>query len=189
MLLLRIHFPGGLIFTIHEDKQIVWRIKMKAYLQFFGLSFLALWSIICAGADGSNIKVAADSTQLFTYDRLYSDKSGNSHFDKVTVSYNLLQYDKDTPAVWMDANGKRVAKSITFMAAPTGWDGSAHHPPPAKQFFIVLSGSVAFTASDGETRILQPGQIILMEDHTGIGHGSFNAGQGVALVAAIALPE
>lgn len=162
---------------------------MKSALKIYGFFCLLCLSLASLAAEPAKSVGDQKTTQLFTYDRIYSDKNGESHFDKVTVDFKLFAYANDVPPVWVDAGGQRPAKSVGFMAAPTGWDGRAIHPPPRRQFFIVLTGSVAFTATDGETRIFQPGQVILMEDHNGKGHGSFNAGQGVAQVVAIPLAD
>lgn len=161
----------------------------KPALKLCGLLSLSFLNVAGFAADAPARPAEEKTAQLFTYDRLYTGKDGESHFDKVTVDFKLFQYAEDVPPVWVDAGGRRPAKSIGFMAAPTGWDGRANHQPPARQFFIVLTGSVALTASDGETRIFQPGQVILMEDHKGKGHGSFNAGQGIAQVVAIPLAD
>lgn len=132
---------------------------------------------------------APRTADLLTYDRLYTDDKGDSHFDSVTVNFKVFQYANDVPPVWVESAGLRPAKAIQFMAAPTGWDGRAHHPPPRRQFFIVLTGAVAFTATNGETRILRPGQVLLMDDHQGKGHGSYNVDQGNSVVVAVPLAD
>lgn len=137
-------------------------------------------------APGLNEKQTAE---LFTYDRIYIGKDGHSHFDQVTLNFKKFQYAADVPHVWADTSGMRPANGVIFMATPTGWDGTALHPPQRRQLFIVLTGSVAFTTSDGDKRILHPGQVILMEDHKGIGHGSYNAAQGIGVVMAVGLPD
>lgn len=142
-----------------------------------------------AAAEGGIQTVSEKTADLFTYDRIYTGEDGETHFDKVVVNFKVFQYANDVPPVWVQTSGRRPADSVHFMAAPTGWDGSANHPPPRRQFFVVLTGAVAFTATDGETKIFHPGQILLMDDHIGKGHGSFNAGQGVAIVMAVPLPD
>ncbi|MDR2839295.1 MAG: cupin domain-containing protein [Azonexus sp.] len=166
---------------------------MKTIRKIFGLTALLALNLALTlpslAGDAPTKPADGQTVQLFTYDRLYSDKDGNSHWDKVTVDFKQFPYANDVPPVWVEAGGKRPAVTTGFMAAPTGWDGRANHPPRARQFFIVLTGAVAFTASDGETKIFHPGQLVLMEDHKGKGHGSFNAGQGVAQVMSVVLPD
>lgn len=159
-----------------------------AHRLFF--SALLLASALCQAGEPAPADAPAPRTaDLLTYDRLYTDEKGDSHFDTVTVNFKVFQYANDVPPVWVESAGLRPAKAIQFMAAPTGWDGRAHHPPPRRQFFIVLTGAVAFTATNGETRILRPGQVLLMDDHNGKGHGSYNADQGNSIVVAIPLAD
>jgi hypothetical protein len=44
------------------------------------------------------------------------------------------------------------------------------HPAPRRQYIINLDAGVKITASDGESRIIGTGEIILVEDTTGKGH-------------------
>jgi hypothetical protein len=44
------------------------------------------------------------------------------------------------------------------------------HPAPRRQYIVNLDGGVKITASDGEARIIGPGEIILVEDISGKGH-------------------
>ncbi|QDX80249.1 hypothetical protein B9N43_02600 [Denitratisoma sp. DHT3] len=153
------------------------------------ISALLATSALCHAGEPAANAPAPKTADLLTYDRLYTGKNGESHFDKVTVNFKVFQYANDVPPVWVESAGLRPAKAVQFMASPTGWDGRANHPPPRRQFFIVLTGAVAFTASDGETRTLRPGQVLLMEDHQGKGHGSYNADQGISTVVAIPLAD
>ena len=44
------------------------------------------------------------------------------------------------------------------------------HPAPRRQYIINLDGGVQITASDGESRIIGAGEVLLVEDITGKGH-------------------
>ena len=44
------------------------------------------------------------------------------------------------------------------------------HPAPRRQYIVNLDAGVKLTASDGESRFIGPGEIILVEDTTGKGH-------------------
>jgi hypothetical protein len=43
------------------------------------------------------------------------------------------------------------------------------HPPPRRQFVVVLEGGLKVTSSQGEVRQLSAGSMILVEDLTGAG--------------------
>src|SRR3974390_2287173 len=62
------------------------------------------------------------------------------------------------------------ATSLWFRRTPEAQNRD-WHPAPRKQFVITLSGGVAeFAVSDGETRRVGPGEIVLVEDTFGKGH-------------------
>ena len=42
--------------------------------------------------------------------------------------------------------------------------------PPRRQYVISLAGGISITASDGETRHIGAGEIVLVEDTSGKGH-------------------
>ena len=53
---------------------------------------------------------------------------------------------------------------------PAGWSDAAH-PAPARQFMMMPAGSAEVSAG-GENRLLSTGDVILVEDTTGPGHGT-----------------
>jgi hypothetical protein len=44
------------------------------------------------------------------------------------------------------------------------------HPAPRRQYIVNLDAGVKLTASDGESRVIGAGEVILVEDTTGKGH-------------------
>jgi hypothetical protein len=46
------------------------------------------------------------------------------------------------------------------------------HPAPRRQYIINLDAAVKITASDGESRVIGAGEVILVEDTSGKGHPS-----------------
>lgn len=53
------------------------------------------------------------------------------------------------------------------------------HNTPCKQFIIMLKGNMEIEVSDGSKRIFYPGDILLLEDITGVGHRTRAASEGV----------
>ncbi len=51
------------------------------------------------------------------------------------------------------------------------------HPAPRRQHIVNLDAGVRLTASDGESRIIGAGEVILVEDTTGKGHLSHGLGK------------
>lgn len=103
------------------------------------------------------------------YVRLYSDEGGNSHFEDVEVRFESVDYAPPAPP--LDLSSSTLASQLVFLRAPSGWHGD-WHPTPRRQFFCLLAGELEVTASDGETRLLLPGDVALVEDTTGKGHKS-----------------
>ena len=63
------------------------------------------------------------------------------------------------------------ATGIIFRETPGTYDYE-WHPAPRRQYIINLDGAVSIQASDGETRIIGAGEVILVEDTSGKGHFS-----------------
>ncbi|MEE4945684.1 hypothetical protein V2K24_09300 [Pseudomonas alliivorans] len=44
------------------------------------------------------------------------------------------------------------------------------HPAPQEQYVITLSGTLEFSTTGGENFVLHPGEVLLAQDTTGLGH-------------------
>jgi hypothetical protein len=106
---------------------------------------------------------------MFTFTRLYSDSSGESHFDDVEVQFSSTDYTVAAPP--LNLSDITNAKHFRFMEAPAGWS-SDWHTSPARSLFIVMSGEWEVTVSDGESRRFAIGSAILLESTSGVGHSS-----------------
>ena len=99
---------------------------------------------------------------------LYADATGESHFRDVEVEW-----------VQTTASGKLSkrlpASGIIFREVPPTYDLD-WHPAPRRQYIINLDAGVQITASDGESRVIGAGEVILVEDTTGKGHLSKSVG-------------
>jgi hypothetical protein len=106
---------------------------------------------------------------MFTFTRLFSDSSGESHFDDVEINFAAVDYTPSAPP--LNLSDITNATSVRFMEAPAGWS-SDWHTSPARTLFIVLSGEWEVTVSDGESRRFAIGSAILVENTSGRGHSS-----------------
>ena len=95
---------------------------------------------------------------------LYTDASGQSHFRDIDVEWaeegRAGKLSKRLPAT-----------GIIFREVQPTYDLD-WHPAPRRQYIINLDGAVEITASDGEKRIIGPGEVFLVEDTHGKGHFS-----------------
>ena len=93
---------------------------------------------------------------------LYCDASGQSHFRDIEV-----EWVEETRAGKLS---KRLpATGIIFREVPPSYDLD-WHPAPRRQYIVNLDAGVKITASDGESRFIAAGEVILVEDTTGKGH-------------------
>jgi hypothetical protein len=93
---------------------------------------------------------------------LYVDDKGETHFRDIEI-----EYVETTPAGRMS---KRMAASgIIFREVQPTYDLD-WHPAPRRQYIINLDAGVQITASDGESRKIGAGEVLLVEDTKGKGH-------------------
>lgn len=99
---------------------------------------------------------------------LYTDETGESHFRDIEIEWeaerNFSKYSARMPA-----NG------IIFRETSGDYDLD-WHPAPRRQYIVNLDAGAKITASDGESRVIGAGEIILVEDIDGKGHLSQSVG-------------
>jgi hypothetical protein len=99
---------------------------------------------------------------------LYVDDKGESHFRDIEVQWaeqiNFSKQSKRLPAT-----------GIIFRETSPDYDLD-WHPAPRRQYIINLDGGVKITASDGESRVIGAGEVLLVEDISGKGHLSKSVG-------------
>ena len=94
--------------------------------------------------------------------RLYADEKGESHFEDVEI-----EFKEQSRAGRLSA--RLPASGIIFREVPGSYDLD-WHPAPRRQYIINLDGGVQLTASDGESRRVKAGEVVLVEDTWGKGH-------------------
>ena len=93
---------------------------------------------------------------------LYTDADGQSHFRDIEVE-------------WVEERrGSKLSKRLTASGIIFRETQAEHdvdwHPAPRRQYIVNLDAGVKITASDGESRMIGIGEVILVEDTTGKGH-------------------
>lgn len=112
--------------------------------------------------------MAADvSAPNLKYARLYVDTEGVSHYGDAELQLSLEDYAP--PANPIAVHALTDSGSATLVYLPQG-ASEDWHPAPRRQFAFIVRGAVEVTAGDGEARRFGPGDIVLLEDTTGIGH-------------------
>jgi hypothetical protein len=118
--------------------------------------------------------------QDFRYVRLFSDASGESHFQDIAVPPDRELSVPPAPPLRMRALGPAVTAAL--VGGDSGWHGEVAYPAPFRMLQSYLSGTVEVTASDGESRRFGPGSLLLLEDTHGQGHSTRILDQGVVLL-------
>ena len=93
---------------------------------------------------------------------IYVDAQGETHFRDIQVEWKHEGRGGKTSDTFK-------ATGIIFREVPPTYDLD-WHPAPRRQYIINLDAGVEITASDGESRKIGAGEVILVEDTTGKGH-------------------
>ena len=93
---------------------------------------------------------------------LYEDGNGISHFRDIEVDWVEERH-------FSQLSARLPATGIIFRKT-SGDYALDWHNAPRRQYIINLDGGVEITASDGESRIIGAGEVILVEDVSGRGH-------------------
>jgi uncharacterized cupin superfamily protein len=131
---------------------------------------LIMFSVAALGASViSSPAKAEDDASRFTYTRLYCSSDNQSHFTQVTAE--LAKENFAPPAAPVAIGGNKPASKAFIGGFAARWGAAAlqthlTHPTPAVQQITVLRGEFSVTVTDGETRQLHPGDMVLLEDIT-----------------------
>ena len=138
------------------------------------------------GGDASTPAPALPATMAYL--RVYADDDGESHFEVVELpSTRVADPGRGLVADLAEsiAAGELVFRHV--IEEPT--DGSYPHVTPRRQFIVQLDGAVDIQVSDGETRRLDPGGVVLLEDTTGKGHTTRGLSPEGRMTLVITLPD
>lgn len=124
--------------------------------------------------------------QAMQYVRIYSDSTGESHFEDIAVPLTTVDFAPPAPPLHVSAFAPAAAYG--FLSSPPGWHGD-WHPTPRRQVLCYLAGTIEAETSDGEVRRFGSGSITLVEDTAGTGHRSQVIGEQAVVLVAIQLPD
>jgi hypothetical protein len=98
--------------------------------------------------------------------RIYASEDGESHFDDLEERGVEHRINADFTRV-IDAYGLSFKEAGPQGDAPSLGDW---HPAPQRQYVLFLAGKTEIEVSDGEKRVIQSGDVLLVEDTFGKGH-------------------
>ena len=165
-------FEGG-----HTDK----------FYERFKVSVVFLDSVINKNTEKIKEEIISmEKYNIVKYTRIYSDTSGESHFEDIEIELSQVDFAPPAPPLFLSPLTK--ATKFGYLSGPLDWFGD-WHPTPKRQVFFYLSGQIEAKVSDGEVRLFGPGSITLVEDTFGKGHTSRAVGKERILLAVVQLED
>jgi hypothetical protein len=107
------------------------------------------------------------------YSRIVSTEGGGSQFVDGEIALADRAVAVGVPAMAVAAMS--AAGNVTYLRSAQ-FD-SEPHPAPAEQWVVMLRGVIEVTTSDGDRRKFGPGDLVLVEDTTGLGHVTVGVGE------------
>ncbi|MEA2026166.1 MAG: hypothetical protein U9O18_05705 [Chloroflexota bacterium] len=101
------------------------------------------------------------------YARVHCDADGISHFEDLDIE--LVPAEYAPPAPPLEVSEPIPVTNVVLASFRAGWFGD-WHPTPRRQLYFNLTGRLEVGVSDGEVRILEPGDVVLVEDVVAPGH-------------------
>jgi hypothetical protein len=93
---------------------------------------------------------------------VYVDADGETHFRDVHVDWA-----HEGPGGKLS---ERLQATGVIFRQTSGEYNLDWHPAPRRQYIVNLDAGVEITVSDGETRVIGAGEVLLVEDVSGKGH-------------------
>ena len=100
---------------------------------------------------------------------LYTDANGESHFRDIEIEWAEERRGSKL--------SKRLPATEIIFRETAAENDLDWHPAPRRQYIVNLDAGVRITASDGESRIIGAGEVLLVEDTSGKGHLSKGLGK------------
>ncbi len=102
------------------------------------------------------------------YVRIYADAAGESHLAEESWPLRPGDFTPPSPAGYL-VTDLMPGEGVLMMHHPAGYE-DAWHTAPAPVLGVVVRGRMRIIASDGDSRVLEPGTCFLAVDRTGRGH-------------------
>lgn len=102
------------------------------------------------------------------YTRIWADESGESHLEQVVTPQTVAP--AETGVAELLVSQPFLIDRLHFVSVRAEVQQPDWHTAPRRQFVVFLDGWVRLGTSDGETRQLPVGAVVLVEDVEGKGH-------------------
>ena len=134
--------------------------------QFILLPLAALSACVTADQPAVVSSQSADAS-VMRWHRLYCTPDNESHFETMSAALGKTNFAPPASPIFIGGGGP--ATKVVFGGFEAGW-GAADvrsgktHPTPTVQWITVLAGKMVLSTTDGDSRVVGPGDIIHLED-------------------------
>jgi mannose-6-phosphate isomerase-like protein (cupin superfamily) len=117
---------------------------------------------------------------------MHSDDAGHTTFTDLEIPGPEVSLDGDPPS-----HALRDIPATTFnIVELLQWRPKLDlHPPPRRQWVIILQGAMEISTTGGERRRFEPGDCLLAEDMQGHGHWTEDVGKDRLVTLNIGVPD
>jgi hypothetical protein len=104
---------------------------------------------------------------VVTWTRLYCTPDNESHFETKSATLEKINFAPPASPIFIGGGGP--ATKVVFGGFDPNWGADdvrsgKTHPTPVVQWITVLAGKMVLKATDGDSRVVGPGDIIHLED-------------------------
>lgn len=117
---------------------------------------------------------------------IFADRHGKTHFADVEIPMTLSPVAVHLPP--MQTSSPIASTHTQFVVVPSAVIARDWHPAPARQFVLLLKGTLEVEVGDGERRLFTQGSIVFLEDTQGKGHKDHAVNDEELLLAMIPVP-
>lgn len=117
---------------------------------------------------------------------MYCDDAGHTSFADLEIPGPSLVLDGGTPGHALCDIPATTFSILELLQRRPKLD---LHPPPRRQWVIILQGEMEISTTSGERRRFVPGDCLLAEDMHGAGHSTEDVGEQLLVTLNVGVPD
>lgn len=124
--------------------------------------------------------------QGFKVVRIYTGDAGRTTFADLAIPGPVVSFDGDPRSHALRGIPATTVNIVELLEWRPRLD---LHPPPRRQWVIILQGAMEISTTSGERRRFEPGDCLLAEDTQGEGHRTDDVGEDRLVTLNIGVPD
>lgn len=122
----------------------------------------------------------------FTVVRMYSDEAGHTRLEDREIPGPEASYDGDPRSLAI----RDIPATSVHITELLEWRPRLElHPPPRRQWVVILQGAMEISTTAGDRRRFEPGDCLLAEDMEGKGHCTDDVGEDRLVTLSVGVPD